>query len=74
MTAQQAESLLHRLLKRCKFEPSIAEVMEEWYAIVRENHRPQTFQAGPAQAVPQRHINRLKDTRNALLEGRPVEG
>ena len=48
--------------------------MEEWYAIVRENRRPQTFQAGPAQAVPQRHINRLKDTRNALLEGRPVEG
>ena len=73
MTAQQAESLLHRLLKRCKFEPSIAEVMEEWYAIVRENRRPQIFQAGPAQTVPQRHINRLKDTRNALLEGRPVE-
>ena len=68
MTAQQAESLLHRLLKRCKFEPSIAEVMEEWYAIIRENRRPQTFQAGPAQTVPQRHINRLKDTRNALLE------
>ena len=48
--------------------------MEEWYAIVRENRHPQTFQAGPAQTVPQRHINRLKDTRNALLEGRPIEG
>lgn len=74
MTAQEAESLLHRLLKRCKFEPSIAEVMEEWYAIVRENRRSQVFRPGPAQTVPQRHINRLKDTRQALLEGRPIEG
>ncbi|WP_296901972.1 hypothetical protein [uncultured Megasphaera sp.] len=74
MTATQAQSLLHRLLKRCKFEPSIAEVMDEWYAIIRENRRPEAFKAGPAQAVPQRHINQLKDTRQALLEGRPVEG
>ena len=29
MTAKEAESLLHRLLKRCKYEPSIAEVMDE---------------------------------------------
>ena len=48
--------------------------MEEWYAIVRENRRPQVFRPGPAQTVPQRHINRLKDTRQALLEGRPIEG
>ena len=62
MTAQQAESLLHRLLKRCKFEPSIAEVMEEWYAIVRENRRPQVFQAGPAQTVPQRRTAAYRAT------------
>ena len=74
MTAKEAESLLHRLLKRCKYEPSIAEVMDEWYAILRENRRPEAFHAGPARTVPQRHINQLKDTRQALLEGRPIEG
>lgn len=74
MTAKEADSLLHRLLKRCKYEPSIAEVMDEWYAILREKRRPEAFQAGPARTVPQRHINQLKDTRQALLEGRPIEG
>lgn len=74
MTAQEAECLLHCLLKRCKFEPSIAEVMDEWYAIVRENRCPEAFQAGPSRTVPQRHINQLKDTRQALLEGRPIDG
>ncbi|MGN0945868.1 MAG: hypothetical protein ACI4N8_05190 [Megasphaera sp.] len=62
------------MLKRCKFEPSIAEVMEEWYAIVRENCRPQAFQAGPAQTVPQRHINRLKDTRGRPLTSQTAFG
>ena len=48
--------------------------MDEWYAILREKRRPEAFQAGPARTVPQRHINQLKDTRQALLEGRPIEG
>lgn len=48
MTVEQAQELKVRLLRQCRFEPTIAEIMEEWKAMRRTSQAPrQSYRQPP---------------------------
>ncbi len=74
MTAGQAHDLAVRILKQYTYEPSIAQILEEWRLMKRE--QAPARHALPAYApkpVHPRHISRLKLARDALHNGKKVE-
>jgi hypothetical protein len=44
LTAQQAETLTKRIVLKCKYFPSIAEIMEEYYLYSKELHKGKVLQ------------------------------
>lgn len=75
MTEDESQELIIRLLRRCKYEPTIAEIMDEWRTLKRCQR---------AIFVPQQREDRrvfspkiaklLADTRRAIQRGEAVPG
>ena len=75
MTEDESRELLIRLLKRCKYEPTIAEIMDEWRTM-RLCSRLVIFTAKRVEKpVFNPKVSRLlQETKAAIREGRPVAG
>ena len=75
MTEDESRELLIRLLKRCKYEPTIAEIMDEWRTM-RRCSRPVVFTAKRVEkpVFNPKVAKLLQETRAAIREGRPVTG
>ena len=73
MTDDESRELLIRLLKRCKYEPTIAEIMDEWRTM-RRCSRPVVFTAKRVEkpVFNPKVAKLLQETRAAIREGRPV--
>ena len=73
MTDDEARELLIRLLKRCKYEPTIAEIMDEWRTM-RRCSRPVVFTAKRVEkpVFNPKVARLLQETRAAIREERIV--
>ncbi len=74
MTVRQAHDLAVRILKQYTYEPSIAQILEEWRLMKREQS-PVSY-AIPHTTVASVHpqvIHRLKQIRQDLQRGKKIE-
>lgn len=71
MTEEHATQLAHRLIKRCKFAPSIAEILEEWKQMRREIYREEAVYHPEQQTQHLRRqtLQQAKDIKTAWHEG-----
>ena len=68
MTDDQSQELKVRLLRHCKFEPTIAEIMDEWKAMQRRPH--ETYRQEPVSRQFDPAVARaLRETQKALKNG-----
>lgn len=68
MTVEQSQDLKVRLLRRCKFEPTIAEIMEEWKGMQRQPQR-QSYQIQEKRVYDPSVAKALRETKQALQDG-----
>lgn len=73
MTVRQAHDLAVRILKQYTYEPSIAQILEEWRVMQRATQKDVLPSYTPKPVHP-RQISRLKRARTSLKEGKTVEG
>lgn len=74
MTIRQAHELAVRILKQYTYEPSIAQILEEWRLMKREQ-APVSYAIPKASAsVHPNVIHRLKQIRQDLQQGKKIEG
>jgi hypothetical protein len=64
--------LAERLIKRCKFAPSIAEILDEWSLFRREMNRHEDEQPAHTTATNPRILQHLKQAREALQRGESI--
>ena len=71
----ESRELIIRLLKRCQYEPTIAEIMDEWRTM-RRCSRPVVFTAKRVEkpVFNPKVARLLQETKAAIREGRPVAG
>lgn len=73
MTARQAHDLAVRILKQYTYEPSIAQILEEWRVMQRAT-RKDILPSYTPKPVSLRQISRLKQVKESLKTGNSAEG
>lgn len=68
MNERDMQDLLHRLLRRCKYEPTIAEIMDEWKALKRARQPSAPAVVTPRVCNPA-VMRRLKAEKEAIAAG-----
>lgn len=73
MTVRQAHDLAVRILKQYTYEPSIAQILEEWRVMQRATRKDVLPSYTPKPVHP-RQISRLKQAKESLRAGKNAEG
>jgi hypothetical protein len=71
MSEEHGKKMAERLSKRCKFAPSIAEILEEWKQMRREIYREESVyhQEALTQYVKRQTLQQAKEVKIAWHEG-----
>ena len=72
LSEEEAEKLAQRLVMRCRYMPSIAEIVDEWQLMAREKHMNSYYEANQTVKKPNRAtIRRIRQIQRDVSEGKP---
>ena len=72
LTEKDAETLARRLVVRCRYMPSIAEIVDEWQLMARERHMNSYYESNQTIKKPNSAtLRRIRQIQRDVSEGKP---